>query len=121
MSYTIDTLRHVRETQAESELFLLMGADSLADFSHWREPAEICALATPLVVSRAGEPAPTFAHLQEFVSDERLAQIAQHEVAMPATPISSTKIRELIASHGPWQPMVPPEVADYIRRHKLYL
>ncbi len=120
VSYTVDTLRQFRSEQPDAELFFLMGADSLADFSTWREPAVICDLATPLVVRRAGSPPPDFTALARLVTAERLAEIRALEVEMPATPISSSNIRRLIAEHGEWQALVPETVAAYIGERGLY-
>jgi len=121
VSYTIDTLLTIKSLLPESQLFLLMGADSLIDFPHWRRPTEICEVAMPLVVNRAGEPAPNFDPLSEIVSSERLAKIQASQVEMPPMAISSSDIRHLIASGGEWEQMVPERVADYIREHRLYL
>jgi nicotinate-nucleotide adenylyltransferase len=119
-SYTIDTLRHLHAAQPASELYFLMGADSLADFPHWRDPAEICRLATPLVVRRAGSPEPVFDALRPFMSVTRLAQIRAAQIEMPATPISSSEIRQLIASGGEWKSLVPAPVAEFIVERRLY-
>ena len=54
-SYTIDTLRELRERlDPKVELFLILGADNLADFPRWRSAEEIIALAQPVVVARSG-------------------------------------------------------------------
>lgn len=120
VSYTVDTLRQLRNERPDAELFLLMGADALADFPTWREPAAICELATPLVVRRAGSPPPDFDALAALLSAERLAAIRTHEVEMPATAISSSGIRRLIAERGAWQSLVPERVAEYIDERSLY-
>lgn len=120
VSYTIDTLRQFRSKWSDAELFFLMGADSLADFPTWREPATICELATPLVVRRAGNPPPNFDALASLVAAERLAEIRSLEVEMPATPISSSEIRRLIAAGREWQSFVPERVAAYIAENGLY-
>jgi nicotinate-nucleotide adenylyltransferase len=119
-SYTIDTLQAIATQLPDEELFLLMGADSLVDFPHWREPAEICQVATPLVVNRAGQPAPNFEPLAEIVSPKRLAAIKAAQVEMPPVEISSSEIRRLIANSGAWEHLVPEKVAAYIRKHLLY-
>jgi nicotinate-nucleotide adenylyltransferase len=121
VSYTVDTLAEVHTQLPEAELFLMMGADSLAEFPTWRRPAEICALGTPLVVRRAGSPEPDFDVLAQVVSPERLEEIRQSQIEMPAVPISSSQIRELIVANGAWQELVPVAVADYIVEHELYL
>jgi nicotinate-nucleotide adenylyltransferase len=121
VSYTVDTLRQIGSQNPGAELFFPMGADSLADLPSWREPDEICRLATPLVVWRAESPPPDFEGLRPFVSVTRLAEIRAAQVQMPATPISSSQIRQLIAEGGAWQSLVPASVADYIVSRRLYL
>lgn len=121
VSYTVETLRQLRSERPEVEFFFLMGADSLNDFPAWREPGAICELATPLVVRRAGTGEPNFHALAPLISPTRLAEIRQLEVEMPATPISSSEIRRLVAEGSEWQSLVPPEVAGYIEREGLYL
>jgi nicotinate-nucleotide adenylyltransferase len=36
VSYTIDTLRELKEEHGGAELYFIMGSDSLADFGRWR-------------------------------------------------------------------------------------
>ncbi|MGI9429771.1 MAG: nicotinate-nicotinamide nucleotide adenylyltransferase, partial [Bythopirellula sp.] len=120
VSYTIDTLEAIGSAHPDAELFLLLGADSLIDLPKWHRPADICQLATPLVVHRAESPEPNFAVLSQLMSSERSDQIRDQIVEMPPTPISSSKIRALIGSGGEWQSLVPAEVADYIVESRLY-
>ena len=120
VSYTVDTLRTLHERLPGAELFFLMGADSLADLPHWRDPQTICELATPLVVRRAGMDEPDFDALRPLITAERLAEIQDLQVEMPETPISSSGIRQLIARQGQWRTLAPPAVAEYIDAHRLY-
>jgi nicotinate-nucleotide adenylyltransferase len=120
VSYTVDTLRQLQSERPDAEFFFLMGADSLADFPTWREPAAICASAMPLVVHRAGTPPPDFDALAPLVGADRLAAIRAYEIEMPATPISSSNIRRLIVEGGAWQSLVPNDVARYIEERGLY-
>ncbi len=62
VSYTFETLTTIREQYPDTELFFLMGADSLEDLPHWRQPQTICELAVPVVVRRAGSAEPDFSH-----------------------------------------------------------
>jgi nicotinate-nucleotide adenylyltransferase len=119
-SYTVDTLRELRAQQPGAELYLLMGADSLADLPKWREPAAICELATPLAVRRAGSPEPDYGALAQLVAPARVAEIRGQQVEMPPAPISSSEIRRRIAAGEPWQDLVPAAVASYILEHRLY-
>jgi len=120
VSYSIDTLETIHAEQPEAKLFFLLGADSLADFPAWHRPADICRLATLLVVRRAETAEPDFSVLRPLVSAERLDQIRQQQVQMPPTPISSSEIRQQIAAHADWQGSVPRGVADYLQKHQLY-
>ena len=121
LSYTMETLQAIHDEQPEAQLFFLMGADSLCDLPYWHRPADICRLATPLVVRRAGTRGPDFSVLRNLVSAERLAEIRHSQVEMPATPISSSEIRKRIAAEEPWEELVSPEVADYMKKHGLYV
>jgi nicotinate-nucleotide adenylyltransferase len=121
MSYTIDTLLTVEGLLPDAQIFLLLGGDSLVDFPYWRRPADICRVATPLVVNRAGEPSPNFEYLEDLVSAERLAEIQACQVEMPPQAISSSEIRRMVARGGEWEKFVPAAVANYIHDHKLYL
>lgn len=120
VSYTVDTLRAIQAASPGAELFLLLGADALADLPNWREAGAICQLAVPLVVRRAGHAAPDYDVLAPLLSPAQLADARRVQVQLPETPISSSEIQRLIAEDGAWQPLVPTAVAQYIRQHGLY-
>lgn len=119
-SYMVDTLRELKARMPEAELFLLVGADALADLPNWREAAAVCTLATPAAVRRAGWPEPDFAALVPVVGAERAAEIRDARVEMPAMDVSSTEVQRLIAEGGDWRAMAPPGVAEYIAQRGLY-
>ena len=52
-SYTVDTLEILRKHYPDSELFLVIGQDALADLPNWREPDRITTLAWLAVASRS--------------------------------------------------------------------
>jgi nicotinate-nucleotide adenylyltransferase len=120
VSYTVDTLRAIAAAEPGAKLYLLLGADSLADLPTWRDPAAICAIATPLAVRRPGWAEPNVDALTGIASPGQLEEVRRHRIEMPATPISSSRIRSLIAQGGEWQSLVPPEVAEYIVERGLY-
>ena len=116
VSYTVDTLRRIHDELPEAELFFMVGADTLRDVPHWREPEEIFRLATPLVVCRPGQPMPDLAALATFCSDGRKPQ----QIEMEPIDVSSSEIRRRIAAGEPIDGLTPPEVAGYIAQHGLY-
>ena len=118
-SFTVDTLRELKAEQPESELVFLMGADSLAEFDKWREPAEICRLAKVVVVARGGTPPPDLLMLSRFLPSG--SQAEQHVITMPQCEISSSGIRQAIAAGRSVRYQVPAAVAAYVEQHRLYV
>ncbi|MEQ8835767.1 MAG: nicotinate (nicotinamide) nucleotide adenylyltransferase, partial [Lacipirellulaceae bacterium] len=68
VSYTVDTLREIRQLHPEAELYFLLGADSLADIAKWKSPEEILALATLAVVHRPDAAKLDYSVLEEFTT-----------------------------------------------------
>lgn len=121
-SFTVDTLRYFKHTFSlvEPELFLLLGADMFNDLPNWHAVDEICRLATPLVVFRAGDNPPYFEGLSGVVSPDRIEEIRQASVRMPQIELSSTEIRRAVAEGNSIRFQVPRTVETYISAHRLY-
>jgi nicotinate-nucleotide adenylyltransferase len=115
-SYTFETLRQIHEELPEATLFFMIGADAVRDLPRWKEPSAIFAIATPLVVRRAGESEPDFSELSRIASPERRARL----VEMPAMDVSSSDIRRRVAQGDSIAGLVPPTVGAYIAEHGLY-
>ena len=132
-TYTIETLRHVRANNPESEVFLVVGSDSMAGLATWREWREIVAGHRVVVVYREGV---DYAALREKLPPELAARLAplgarpHDELAenqtvfwagnAPVT-ISSTWIRSALPSVQSLSESLPPAVERYARRHRLYV
>ena len=72
VNYTVETLEHFTAEDASRELFLLVGADMLNDLPNWRRAKDVCRLALPVAVRRAGSPPVDFDCLRPLVSPDRL-------------------------------------------------
>jgi nicotinate-nucleotide adenylyltransferase len=120
VSYTVDTLQTIKQERPEAELFLLMGADSLADLLTWREPARICELAWPVVSRRADAPEPDFSALGHLVEPARLLQMESLRLQMPIIQFSSTDLRARAAEGRSLRYRTPRAVEQYIRAQSLY-
>jgi nicotinate-nucleotide adenylyltransferase len=120
LSYTVDTLAELHQQDPNAEWFLLMGADSLQDLATWREPEQICRLAIPVAVRRAGSPEPDLKLLAEAVTPARLQVIQQHQVEMPAVDYSSSRIRDRVAAGKSIRFQTPRAVEKYIETQGLY-
>jgi nicotinate-nucleotide adenylyltransferase len=120
VSYTVDTLLAVHALRLGATLFVLMGADSLHDLPSWRDPRQICELSLPAIVRRGGSPEPDFDVLRELVSAERLEKIRASQVQMPLIELSSTELRERVATGRSLRYRTPRAVEKYIEAHDLY-
>ncbi len=120
VSYTVETLRTITAQHPGTKLFFLMGADSLHDLPNWREPAEVCALATPLVVRRAGQDDPDFKTLLNLVDAQRVAHIKRHLIDMPRIELASSDMRQRVTDGKSIRYQTPRAVEMYIRTHRLY-
>ena len=109
-TYTLDTLRDLREQYPEAELFFIVGADALAGLPSWRSPELLAEMATFVGVTRPGE---------RFI-DPDIAGLQVVRVDVPAVDVSSTQIRSRVAEGEPIDGLVPESVAEYISSHRLY-
>jgi nicotinate-nucleotide adenylyltransferase len=107
-SYTVDTLRALREREPGSEFVLLLGADAAADLAAWREADQIPRLARIAVFARPGSPVPDSAWVSAVVQ-------------VPAIDISATQVRNRVARGQSVRYWIPDAVAEYIGKHRLYL
>ena len=114
VSYTVDTLKQIKETNPDDELFLMMGDDSLESFPSWRDPKMICELATPLVANRPGSGEVDLSVLKQFVSDERFQEFEKLKIISPRIEISSSEIRKKVEAGQSIRFLMPRSVEKYI-------
>lgn len=136
-SYSFDTLGEFRAERGETApIAWLVGADSLLQLHTWHRWRELFDRAHILVVQRPGSPVDA-ARLRAQAPDV-LAEIADRWLPpgdlqrtahggfallpMPELrPESSTALRHRIREGGDWRGWVPPAVAEYIVRQRLYI
>jgi len=124
VSYTVETLANMKTVNPETELFLMIGADSLESFATWKQPEQICQFAMPLVFSR---PSPNGHNrvdldlLRRFVDERRFQSILAHQIRGRLIEISSTEIRGRVRSSKSIRYLTPRSVEQYIVAQKLYV
>ena len=107
-SVTADTLEALQ--RPGRELFLILGADAVANMPTWRRLEETRQLATVVVIERAGDTeASPPGEGWRFV-----------RVAIPRLDVSSTDLRERLRSGRSIDGMVPPAVVQRIHARGLY-
>lgn len=108
-SYTVDTLRELRERDPASELSFLLGADQFRTFHTWRSPSEITQLADLAVLTRAGE-----------ARFEPAIPVRHQWVEVTRVDVSATAIRRRVESGLSIRYLVSPSVEALIQRESLY-
>ena len=116
-SYTVDTLRAIREENPGAELVLLMGTDMFVSFLSWREPESILSLATLAVFCRGERGEQERIEAQKAKLEALGARVEL--VRNPVNAISSTDLRRMLV-FGCADPFLMPGVGDYIREKGLY-
>jgi nicotinate-nucleotide adenylyltransferase len=110
LSYTVDTLEHLAGRHRGAKLFLLLGADALAGFPKWRDPARIRSLATLAVMARsdgAGSKSSSVVDGAVTVSTRRVD-------------VSSTEVRARLRAGKSIKGFVPEGVERFIEARGLY-
>jgi nicotinate-nucleotide adenylyltransferase len=124
VSFTVDTLSHLREAHPVDELVLLLGPDAFADFPSWREPARILELATPLVMVRDAIDDMTRITGDEMIAvlfgRERLTATVAATVRLPAIGIRASDLRVAVAAGRSIRFRTPRAVEAYIVARRLY-
>ena len=107
-SYTVDTLREMRDRYRGAELFFVIGVDQMNELQSWREPREVARLACLSVVAREGEaPQPDTPFRYRLVPVTRID-------------LSATDIRRRVREGLSVRYLVPEAVGGMIERFGLY-
>jgi nicotinate-nucleotide adenylyltransferase len=114
-SYTVDTLRLLREQHPGVELFFLTGTDAVRDLPKWREPEAILEMTRFLVAARPGVNRAEVLHALPDTWEGRISFIE-----MPELEISSTYLRERIRDGRSVRYLLPRAVEEFIAAHGLY-
>jgi nicotinate-nucleotide adenylyltransferase len=90
VSYTIDTVYHIKEKYPDSEIFLIGGSDIKNSFPKWKDSEKLKELTKLYIIPR------------------------------DIIPVSSTEIREKIHSGESAAELITSDVGEIIRKQKLY-
>lgn len=116
-SYTADTVEEVRDrVSSDTELYFLMGMDSLRDFPGWHEPERIARRARLGVARRPGVDVSRVEIEQQVPEARGRVEI----ISVPLIDISSSDIRDRARTGRPFRFQVPRKVARYISETGLY-
>lgn len=109
-TYTADTLAELTAEEPDAELFFLLGEDAAAGLPRWHRVEEAFELATFVIVTRPGHPAPPAAALPDRVI----------HLEVPQLEVSSTELRHRYAAGLGTRYLVPDAVEAAILELGLY-
>ena len=117
ISYTSDTLRHLKTTYPDDDLVLTVGSDSLATLPTWNRADYIIKTARIAAVSRSEEESHKLKDYSEAVK-----AMGGRVTIIKALPfdISSTEIREKIVNNQDISCYVDENVVQYIVSESIY-
>ena len=112
-SYSIDSIIDIKKKLKvkKSEIYYLIGSDSLIDLKNWKNPREILKEAKVIVAIRPGFRPSDIPHW--ILKDVHFANIPRFE-------LSSSKIRSRWVEDLTIRYMVTLPIWDYINKNKLY-
>jgi len=120
-SYTLQTVRQFQaDYGSETEIYWLIGADSVEDLPHWYKISELIDECNLTAMYRAGFKPPDFSKFKALWGPQRVEKLQRNVVETSLIDISSTEIRNKLAVGSDVTSMLRPDVADYIHEHGLY-
>ena len=115
--YSVDLVRLVQTQEgAETEIFFLMGMDSLRDLPTWHQASWLVENARLVALSRH-DVAPDWEFLEEKLPGVRRKVII---LDMPELELASHAIQQRVRNGQPIRHLVPRAVEAYIHKHNLY-
>jgi nicotinate-nucleotide adenylyltransferase len=111
VSYTLDTVRELDAAEPGNEWVLILGQDQYATLHTWRDWRELVARVTLAIANRPDIDA---------APNPQIACVPHQMVSLPMMDVSSTEVRRRVAAGESIASLVPPAVASYIERRRLY-
>lgn len=112
-SYTINTVRALKQLYPDEQFFLLIGADMLFSFDKWYKYES---LLKETKVCAAARDSDSFADMMEYANELGRIKVLPTQ----AIKLSSTQVRSIAQQGGDITGMVPQGVAEYISEKGLY-
>lgn len=119
ISYTIDTVREVRELNPGASIYFITGADAVLEILTWKKVEELLGICKFIAATRPGYNLENLEQTLSSLPGEYFKNIYTMEV--PALAISSTDIRYRVSRGWPIKYLLPETVERYIYENKLYM
>ena len=117
LSYSIDTVQEFRARYpALDALYFITGADAVLELGTWHRAADLVRQCEFIAATRPGS---DLSHIADEIGPELAKHV--HFMPIPGIDISSTDLRRRAADGGSVRYLTPDSVAEYMRRHSLYI
>jgi nicotinate-nucleotide adenylyltransferase len=115
-TYTVDTMRLLHAQFPDTELYFIMGMDSLANILTWRSPDQLIRACRLAVFNRPGF------SVDLPALEARLPGLRERAVLLPAPAldIAASDLQRRVRAGQSIAHLVPEPVASYIAEHGLY-
>lgn len=110
-TFTVDTLEEILSDQPDTEIFLIVGADTAERLETWHRASDVVGLSTIVIVNRDE----TTNTAPGFLRDARVLNVTMNPVD-----VSSSALREAVARGESIDAMTSSSVASIIRDCSLY-
>jgi len=128
-SYTLDTVKEVREAAEGALIWMALGGDAYALIHSWHRPEDVLSQTHLVVLTRPGYSVDLMAPLSEGLSERYTlnGDIYRHDsgatlrsLQVPPVDVSSSMIRKAVSEDSNIQDLVTVEVLQYIQLKGLY-
>ena len=111
-TFTVDTLEEILAEQPNTEIFLIVGADTANRLETWHRASDVVRLSTIVIVNRDNSTNAA----SGFLRDARVVN-----VTMNAVDVSSSAIRDAVARGESIESATSSSVASIIRDRSMYV
>lgn len=119
-SYTVDTMRRMKESCPEIELNFIIGGDTLFELYSWKDVDKLLEICTFIAVARPRFSFEAITAENLRLNEQQVEQLKKRIIVGHQVDISSSDIRMRIEEELSIRYLVPNEVMNYILEHNLY-
>ena len=131
VSYTINTLKSLRQEFKNDSLCLILGDDAFNKIDSWKEWERLLDYAHIIVANRPGESVGiASSRLKDWIERHQTKEIETlrknlsgniYFIEIPMLDISSSMIRQLLSNNESVEKLLPPATLTYIKNNHLYM